>query len=101
MQPTDKTRRAVRPRPVSLASIADLGPDARIKIKQIIGDPTAEPPVPGILPVSQPTLYRLIKKKCFPAPTKLYPGSNSSFWRLGDVLDALRAMEAGNDSSDR
>ncbi|MDA8260820.1 MAG: hypothetical protein M0Z99_35165 [Betaproteobacteria bacterium] len=90
MQPNEKPRRTR----ASYAPVASgLTPDARIKLPQIIGDPKANPPLPGIFPASRTQLYRLIQQGRFPAPLKPFPGCRASYWRYGDVLAAIRRME--------
>ncbi|OIQ80990.1 hypothetical protein GALL_372510 [mine drainage metagenome] len=78
----------------SYAPVASgLTPDARIKLPQIIGDPKADPPLPGIFPASSTQIYRLIGQGRFPAPIKPFPGCRASYWRYGDVLAAIRRLE--------
>lgn len=90
MQPTEKPQRTR----ASYAPVASgLTPDARIKLPQIIGDPKADPPLPGIFPASRSQLYRLIGQGLFPAPLKPFPGCRASYWRYGEVLAAIRRME--------
>lgn len=90
MQPTQKARRTR----VSYAPIASgLTPDARIKLPQIVGDPKADPPLPGIFPASRTQLYRLIQQGKFPPPLKPFAGCRASYWRYGEVLAAIRRME--------
>lgn len=90
MQPTPKPRRTR----ASYAPVASgLTPDARIKLPQIVGDPKADPPLPGIFPASRTQLYRLIQQGRFPAPLKPFPGCRASYWRYGDVLAAIRRLE--------
>lgn len=91
MQTTQKPRRSRASYP---AIAAGLTPDARIKLAQIIGDPTAAPPLPGIFPASKSKVYGLIREGRFPAPLKPFPGCKASYWILGEVLRAIRAMEA-------
>ena len=91
MQPNEKPQRAR----ASYAPVAaGLTPDARIKLPQIIGDPKADPPVPGVFQASRSQLYRLIAEGRFPPPIKPFPGCRSSYWRYGDVLAAIRRLEA-------
>ena len=75
---------------------AGLAPEARIKLAQIVGDPKTDPPIPGIFPVGKTTLYNLIRRGQFPAPIKPFPGCRASYWIYGDVLAAIKRLEAGN-----
>lgn len=58
-----------------------------LRLKQIIGDPRAEPPLPPIIPVSRSTWYQGIKDGRFPRPINL--GGRSSFWRVEDIRALL------------
>ncbi len=79
----------------SYAPVASgLTPDARIKLPQIIGDPKADPPLPGVFQASRSQLYRLIGEGRFPAPIKPFPGCRASYWKYGDVLAAIRRLES-------
>ncbi len=86
-------RRATYP-----AATADLPRDARVRLVQIIGDANSEPPTPGLFPVSKSRLYELIREGRFPQPVKLTPGSRASYWRFGDVLEALEQLNGGAQS---
>jgi predicted DNA-binding transcriptional regulator AlpA len=90
MQIVQKPRRS---RATYAPVTAELTPDARIKLAQIIGDSGATPPVPGLLPVGKTTIYKLVKEGRFPAPVKVL-GGRASYWRYGDVLDAVARLEA-------
>lgn len=92
MQSTQKPRRSRASYP---AITAGLSPDARVKLPQIIGDPASDPPLPGIFPASKTKFYNLIREGYMPEPVKPFPGCKASYWILGDVLRAIRALEAG------
>ncbi len=54
-----------------------------LRLKQIIGDPTTDPPCPPIIPVSRATWYQGIKDGRFPKPVKL--GARIAVWRVEDI----------------
>lgn len=54
-----------------------------VRLKQIIGDPRADPPVPPIIPVSKSTWWQGVKTGRFPAPVKL--GPRITVWRAEDI----------------
>jgi predicted DNA-binding transcriptional regulator AlpA len=60
-----------------------------VKLAQIIG----EAGTPGLFPVSRSAWYSLIRQGRMPSPLKPFPGSRASFWRLGDVLEAIQQLE--------
>ena len=68
---------------------AGMPPETRVKLAQIIGDAGT----PGIFPVSKTQFYRLVRRGKMPAPLKPFPGARASFWRLGDVLEAIQHLE--------
>ena len=42
-----------------------------VRMRQLVGNPHAVPPVPGILPVSPSTVWKLVKRGEIPPPIKL------------------------------
>ncbi len=58
-----------------------------LRIKQIIGDPKATPPIPPIIPVSRSTWWAGVKSGRFPKPVKL--GSKITVWRESDIQALL------------
>lgn len=57
-----------------------------LRIRQIIGEPKAKPPIPGIIPVSRSTWWKGIRDGKYPKPVKL--SERTSAWR-GTDIDAL------------
>lgn len=53
------------------------------RLRQIIGDPTATPPVPPIIPVSRSTWWAGVRSGRFPKPVKL--GPRTTVWRVSDI----------------
>lgn len=56
---------------------------AWLRLKQIIGDPKADPPIPAIIPVGNTAWWAGVKSGRFPKPEKL--GSHTTAWRVGDI----------------
>ena len=54
-----------------------------LRLRHIIGDPKATPPLPPIIPVSRSTWWAGVKTGRFPAPVKLGPGITA--WRVQDI----------------
>ena len=86
-------RKRARPQ-VYPAITAGMTPDARVKLPQIIGDATTSPPTAGLFPISKSQFYSLIRRGEMPAPSKPFPGCRDSYWRLGDVLEAIQRLES-------
>nr|WP_082642802.1 AlpA family phage regulatory protein [Legionella spiritensis] len=52
-----------------------------LRLKQIIGDKKANPPIPAIIPVGKSTWW--VKSGRFPHPVKL--GPRITVWRVEDI----------------
>lgn len=70
---------------------------ALVRLRQIIGDPRANPPIPAIIPVSRSTFYAGIKSGIFPAPEKI---GHVSVWNLEEIhawIDSLKMSDTASD----
>jgi prophage regulatory protein len=66
-----------------------------LKLKSIIGDPKATPPIPALIPVGRTTFLNRVKSGEYPSPIKLGgQKSRSVAWRRSDI-DALIAQISG------
>ena len=54
-----------------------------LRLKQIIGDPQANPPVPAVIPISKSRWWQGCKDGKFPKPVKL--GPRTTAWRVSDI----------------
>lgn len=54
-----------------------------LRLKQIIGNPDATPPVPPIIPVKKSTWWKGVKAGTYPASVKL--GPRVTAWRVEDI----------------
>jgi prophage regulatory protein len=63
-----------------------------LRLRQIIGNPKADPPVPPLIPVSRSTWWVGVASGRFPQPLKLSPGV--TVWRAEDIR-ALIAQPRG------
>jgi len=54
-----------------------------LRLPQIIGAPSAEPPIPAVIPVSKSTWWEGVKSGRFPKPVKL--GPRITAWRVEDI----------------
>jgi prophage regulatory protein len=66
-----------------------------VRLTQIIGKPTADPPIPAVIPVSKSTWWQGIKTGRFPKPVKL--GPRTTAWRVEDIRDLIERV--GRDCS--
>jgi prophage regulatory protein len=64
--------------------MVDLPVTGFLRIRQIIGDPKASPPIPALIPVGRSTWWAGIAAGRYPAPVKL--GPRVSAWRVEDIL---------------
>jgi len=63
-----------------------------LRLKQIIGDRNAEPPIPAIVPVGKSTWWKWVQEGKAPSPIKL--GPRVTVWRSEDVR---KFVEHSND----
>ena len=54
-----------------------------VRLKHIIGDPKANPPIPPVIPVSRATWWVGVKSGRYPKPVKL--GPRTTAWRVEDI----------------
>jgi len=54
-----------------------------LRLKQIIGDAKAEPPILPIIPISKSSWWAGVKAGLYPEPLKI--GPNTTFWREDEV----------------
>lgn len=70
-----------------------LIPTGFLRLKQIIGDPKAKPPLPGLIPVSKSTWYQGIADGIYPAPVKL--SERTSAWKTPDIIELIDRLSQG------
>jgi predicted DNA-binding transcriptional regulator AlpA len=73
-----------------------LPKNALLRLKQVLGDPKAEPPIPSLIPVSKTTWWLGIKAGKYPQPVKL--GDRAVAWRIGDIEKLIESFEARGQS---
>jgi predicted DNA-binding transcriptional regulator AlpA len=64
-----------------------------MRLKQILGDPYAKPPVLPIIPIGKSSWWDGIKKGRFPEPVKL--GPRTTAWRAEDIYDLVLRLASG------
>jgi prophage regulatory protein len=62
-----------------------------LRLPQIIGDKTADPPIPAVIPIGRSTWWEGVKSGKYPRPVKL--GPKTTAWRVEDIR-ALIARSA-------
>ena len=55
-----------------------------LRLRQIIGDPKADPPIPAIIPVGKSTWWAGVKSGRYPQPVKSL-GPRITAWRVEDI----------------
>ena len=73
----------------AIPSFDELADTAYARLSQLVRDPK-RPNLPTPLPFSAATLWRKVRAKSFPAPTKL--GDAITAWRVGEIRTWLRAQ---------
>jgi uncharacterized spore protein YtfJ len=61
-----------------------------LRVSQIVGDPTAKPPKPAIIPVSKSGWWAGVKSGKYPAPLKLSEGVTA--WRVEDIRKLIASF---------
>ena len=61
-----------------------------LRLKQILGDPKADPPVEPIIPISQSSWWDGISKGKYPKPIKL--SENTTVWREDDIRKLIDSL---------
>lgn len=61
-----------------------------LRLPQIIGSPTAQPPIPPIIPVKKSAWWAGVKSGRFPRPVKL--GPRTTAWRVEDIRALIASV---------
>lgn len=64
---------------------------AYLRIRQIIGDPKANPPIPPIIPISRSAFLKGVKEGKYPQPIVL--GPRTKVWALASILAVFDSMK--------
>lgn len=65
-----------------------------LRLRQIIGDPRAIPPVPAIIPVSKSTWWEGVRTGRYPPSVKAL-GARITAWRVEDIRRLIQQAEGG------
>jgi len=55
-----------------------------LRLKQIVGDKTATPPIPALIPISRSAWWNGVREGRYPQPIKL--GPRTTAWRESEIL---------------
>lgn len=55
-----------------------------LRLRQIIGDPKANPPIPAIIPVSKSLWWQRVKEGSYPQPVRTL-GRRITAWKVEDI----------------
>ena len=69
-----------------------LPPTGFLRLKQILGDPKADPPTPALIPISNSAWWDGIKKGLYPRPVKL--SVRTSAWRVEEIKDLIDSLSS-------
>ncbi|MCO4794288.1 MAG: AlpA family phage regulatory protein [Bacteriovoracaceae bacterium] len=69
---------------------SNLPTDGYLRLYQIIGDRTTNPPIPPIIPVSRSTWWAGVKSGKFPLPIKI--GLRITAWRVEDIQNLIHTI---------
>lgn len=65
-----------------------------LRLRHIIGDPLADPPIPPIIPVSRSTWWAGVNSGRFPPAVKL--GPRITAWRVEDIRALINDLRNEN-----
>jgi hypothetical protein len=74
----------------SKAMLLKLPETGFLRLKSIIGDPKANPPIPPLIPVSSSTWWSGVKSGRFPKSTKI--SHRITAWRVEDIRRFIEEM---------
>ncbi|HUV23094.1 MAG TPA: AlpA family phage regulatory protein [Gammaproteobacteria bacterium] len=84
--------------PEDVRACAPLIPDfGYLRLRHIIGDSKADPPIPAIFPISSSSWWNGIKKNLYPKPVKL--SANCTAWRVEDIRDLINRINSEGETS--
>ena len=63
-----------------------------LRLKQIIGDPNAEPPIPPLIPICKSTWWAGVKSGRYPQPVRSL-SARITVWRAEDVRRLIEAAK--------
>ncbi len=70
-----------------------------VRLNQIIGNPNANPPILGLIPISRSGWFQGVKEGRFPKPVK--PTSRVSMWRVDDIRRLIDELSGQNDEPEK
>jgi prophage regulatory protein len=82
---------AVRTELGKLRSATRLPAEGFVRIKQIIGDPNAEPPVPAVIPISASSWWDGVAQKTYPDPIR---HGRVTLWRVDDIRKLIARISS-------
>lgn len=68
-----------------------------IRQKDIVGDKSASPPIPAIIPISKSTLWSWVNEGKFPKPVKL--GPRCTAWKVEDIRAFIEKYNQGQEAA--
>lgn len=61
-----------------------------LRIKQIIGDPYADPPIPAVIPVSKSSWWEGVRLGIYPPAVKI--GPRTTAWKVEDIRALIASV---------
>jgi predicted DNA-binding transcriptional regulator AlpA len=61
-----------------------------LRLRHIIGDPKANPPIPALIPISRTSWLNGVKSGIF--PKKISLGSRTVVWRADDIYELINQL---------
>lgn len=61
-----------------------------LRLKQILGDPKADPPIPAIIPLAKSTWWEGVASGRYPRPVRL--SARAVAWRAADIRSLVESL---------
>lgn len=82
-----KAHASVAPRHVTVSTLPETG---YLRVRQIIGDPDADPAIPPIIPISRSAWWAGVASGRYPKSVKL--GPRTTAWRVEDIRALIASL---------
>lgn len=70
-----------------------------LRLRQIIGDPKANPPIPPIIPVSRSSFWAGVRQGRYPQPTRAL-GPRITAWTVQSIRDLIERSAPASHNDD-
>jgi prophage regulatory protein len=77
-----------------MTNLNDIPDEGYLRIGQILGNPKADPPTAGLIPIHPASWWRGIAAGRYPKPVSL--GPNTTAWKVRDIKELIARIDSGS-----